>query len=191
MDLKSLRVVRCETDPLSRGASAAAFFMGISLFLRVLYYFAFCDLSQISKGCTFTHIILPLTALVVFIVLLKGIRLKNAMVYGVVGAVTCISIMIMNFGSHNGFRVILSVLWYLLAAVVLVAEAYGIISNPYINPAAFGLALVLRLLLYPWRSVIVSRDFIGTIPELSVVCMLLGMLCYARAIRLQPETKTE
>ena len=70
--------------------------IGISFFLRVLYYFGIVNIQDIAGGEVFLFLILPLFVFCVFIALFRVLKRNVPGIYGIIGCVMCLMLMILS-----------------------------------------------------------------------------------------------
>ena len=122
--------------------------IGISFFLRALYYFGIVNLQDIGGGEVFLCLILPLLVFSVFIALFRIIKWNAPGIYAIVGCVICLLLMMWNFSTGDILRIILSVLVYFLGSVLLLATAGGYLRIKAPATIVFAAILLFRVLLY-------------------------------------------
>lgn len=138
------RFVQYRVDFKKPWAQYSAVLMGIFIFFRAVWYFAGAAPSGVAKGELWLHMILPLVLGTVYIVLLRGVQLNQPIVYGIIGTVFCSLMMALNFQYPLGFLVILTVLFYGLAALVLLATVLGFLTNRLYLLGIFAVLTVLQ-----------------------------------------------
>ena len=146
--------------------------IGVSFFLRVLYYLGVVNLQDISGGVLFLQLILPLLIFSIFIALFRVAKWNAPGVYAIVGCAICLLLMFLNFSTGDVLRIFLSFLVYLAAAVLLLGTAGGYL--PWKAPVSicFALVLLFRLLLYSKEQ----TGFPAHIMEISSLCMIVSLL---------------
>ena len=170
MQLK--QYVRYEMFFSGKWANVCMGSIGISFFLRVLYYFGIVNLMDIGGGEIFFNLILPLFVFGVYIALFRVVKWNAPGIYAIVGCVICLMLMIWNFSSGDFLRIFLSVLFYIAASVLLLGTAGGYLPSKAIVSIVIGLILFFRVLLY-WKG----QDGIPAyITEVSSVFMLISLL---------------
>ena len=153
--------------------------VGISFFLRVLYYFGIVNLQDIGGGEIFLSLILPLLLCSAFIVLFRVLRWNAPGIYAIIGSAVCILLLIWNFSTGDFWRILFSIFLYIVAAVLLLATAGGYL--PLKEPAtiAFVLILLFRVLLYS-----TGKSGLGEyICEFSSLFLILSLLALTRCFK--------
>lgn len=152
--------------------------IGISFFLRALYYFGIVNLQDIGGGEVFLSLILPLFVFSIFIVLFRVIKWNAPGIYAIVGCVICLLLMIWNFSTGDFLRIFLSVLVYLLASVLLLATAGGYLPIKAPATIVFAAILLFRVLLYSKGQGGISQLVIEFSSVFAILSLLALTLCY-------------
>ena len=114
-----------QIDFRSKVLTASCAFMGLSLFMRALYYLGFFGLNDHHIGIILFNILAPFAGSFAYIYLLKFKRLNAPGLYGLIGAGFCIVCLMSGLFSGNVLRIILSIPWYLAAAAIFLATING------------------------------------------------------------------
>ena len=153
--------------------------MGLSFFLRVVYYFGLTNILTYDAGAIILNIIMPLLLCAGYIVLLRAVKLNAPGIFAILGAAFCLMILIWNFSTGDVLRILLSVVFYLLSGLVLLATAGGYIPGRLPSSAIFMVLLLSRFLFY--RP---SGSQIGQLVlELSVLCIPASLFCLTRSMK--------
>lgn len=155
---------------------AAAALMGVAFFLRAVYYFGFTRPETLGAWNLLIFLILPLLVEGSFMVLLKGIRYNAPGVYGILGAVYCLLLMLQSFQSGSVVRIIMSVIAYLICGAALVTVTGGMLSRGVAVTALFT-TLAVRFLFFDLGGYIFSFRIVGFIQEAAALCGILSLGC--------------
>ncbi len=188
LDLKVL--VRHHVGFKSKWAAYATFFAGLAFFLLTVHYFGITNLLDCGFGEVLFSMILPMALLVAFVVLLRGIHFQVTPVYGILGALYCVSMIAYTFSYESVLYGIFSVIWYLLAAVICLATTLGYISNRAYMAIAFILPAAYRLIFVDLGTYILKLDILGFIPEAAVLSGLMVFGLFALCLQSAPIKKT-
>lgn len=145
--------------------------IGISFFLRMLYYFGIVNLQDVGGGELFIQLILPLLVFTIYIILFRVLKWNAPGIYAIVGSVICLLLMIWNFSSGDILRILLSIIVYLAAAVLLLGTAGGYLPSKTIVSGVFAVILFFRVLLYTKGQ----SGIPACIMEFSSVLMILSL----------------
>ena len=156
--------------------------LGLSVFLRYLYYFVPCDPDAIHTGVWILRIILPTLLCGAFGVLLRLVRLRSPGVYGILAAAMCLMLMAWDIMDGNVVEIILSVLTLPFLGFLSLATFGGYI--PFRSISCFLIAVVLVLRLFFGGSSSLVIVWMDRISELSI---LASLFCFS--ISLKPMDK--
>ena len=121
MKLKLSKCMPCDLGAQSTWGQRAAAWMGLSFFLRMVFYFGFMILKDVPTGEIVFSVVLALTISVAFILMLKLKRLNLALV----AAGLCVAFAVnyflteqMNFGGGVSASLVLAMAGMILASVL-------------------------------------------------------------------------
>lgn len=184
LDLRVL--VRYRVGFSTKWAAYSTVFAGLSFFLLTFYYFGVQNLLDCSFGEILFSMLLPMVILVCFVVMIRGIHFTVTPIYGILGALYCLSMIIHTFSYDNILHAIFAMLWYVLTALICLATTGGYIANRAYMSIVFILPAVYRLVFTDLGRYILRLDVLGFIPEASVLCGLMMFGLFALAIEAVP-----
>ena len=177
-------------------ATAAGIFAGLSFFLRCIYYFVITDLSSCSVAGLVFLCIIPLLISAGFLVLLKCLRYNAPGIFGILGAVLCMVIIIGSFTSGDILTVVFSIIWYLVAGALFLGTAAGYLPDKVFSVITLLIAVFIRLMgsfaaLQGAASGLsgILQTAGNLLPDISTTAMLLSLLCFL--VCLQPWSNIE
>ena len=138
------RMVNFHVDYKKPWAQYSAAMMGIFVFFRALWFFVSPQPDALTDKDIWMHMILPLAVGIVYLAVFWGVRVKHPVVYGGIGSVFCVLMIMLNLQTGNSFWVVFSVVWYILADLVLIATVLGFLPNCLFLLAAFAVPVVLQ-----------------------------------------------
>ena len=165
-------------DFRSKWLMPSALLMGLSFFLRIVYYFGLTNLSTCSFGEVIFFMILPLLICSGYVVAMSALKLNAPVIYGMLGAGLCLLMVFWSFPTGDVLRIILSILIYVAAGTVLLATTGGYLPGKLLSSVLFALPLVCRFLFY--------RGGIGILDwflEISVLSLLVSLFCLTRCLK--------
>ena len=170
---------RYQVDFSSKWTAAFGVLMGLSFFLRIVYYFGLRSLRDVG-------IIELLTSALVGIILCGGtvvylnVLRKNAPgLYGIVGAVQCLLVFVVTCATGNLGRIILSLVWYSLTAAVLLITVGGKLPGKLLAALMFAISVVIRLLFFDLGHLGIIR----WVQELAVLASLSAIGCFVMGLK--------
>lgn len=181
--MKLKQYLRFEVNFKSRWIETSAALMGISIFLRILFYFAVTNLRDIGGLELFFSMLLGLALSSVFIICLTCLRLNAPGLYGIIGTAICLTYIVLSFMSGDPVRIVLSFFWYLLSAIVLLATTGGYLPGRLFSALLFATAVTVRFFFYDLGKL----NFVEWVRELPALCIIASLGCLVMGFR--PRTK--
>lgn len=136
-----------QIDFRSKALTTSCSFMGLSLFLRALYYLGIHGLSDHHFGIILFNILLPMAGSFAYIYLLKFKRLNAPGLYGLFGAGFCVVCLFGGLFSGNILRIILSIPWYPAAGLIFLATVNGNTPDRLLSCLLFTIPIAFRLIM--------------------------------------------
>lgn len=186
MNLK--QYTRYQMDFKSKWTSACGILMGFSFFVRLIYYFGLTNIHDVGVVDILTTMI-PGTALcLAYLITLSVMRLNAPGIYGILGAIHCFLLILGNFTGGNALRIILSILWYILAGGILLMTVGGYLPGKLLAFVMFALPLVVRFFFYDLNSL----GILQWVREFGILLALVGLACLPMGLKTAPmKNKTE
>ncbi len=177
MQLK--QYVQYQMDFGGKWVKVCASFMGFSFFLRFVYYFGFTNLKDVGFIEILSSMLCSIALTGAFVFLLSWIHLNAPGLYGILGSIGCALLIFGSFSSGSALRIVLALIWYIPAAVILVATVGGFLPGRVLASFMFIFPAVVRLLfwdighlnLWQWAG------------ELAALCLLAGLGCLPMSLR--------
>ena len=124
--MKTKKLARCQIRMDSRWVSLSAACMGISVFLRTVYYFGLINLRDLDSFTLAMEVIVPMVLAGLYLLVVKGLQLNAPVLLGIMIGLFSINALVPN---HNGTMGIVAGVLMLLLAVVYVATGLGLLPN--------------------------------------------------------------
>lgn len=159
-------------------ATCSAALMGLSVFLRFVYYFLPCDLGSLGVGVLILRVIIPLLLCGAFLVLLKLVRLRVPAVYGILAAAMCLAVFIGDIMAGGWLRILLSALVNLCTGAVLVITLSGILPKQVFAGLLLAVSFFLQLMF--------GAEGYGWIDQISGLSMLASLFFFVLCINPVP-----
>ncbi len=184
MKLKQMVKYRMKMGSSWLTASAAC--AGVAIFCIALYYFALTDFTALTTGQLILQVILPMLWLVGYVVVLKGIQLNLPLLYGGMGAVYCVLMIIWGFQQPTILGSVGGMVFFGLAGAALVATTMGIIPGKYFIATAFGAVVLMQIFWNDLAVYIMPLAFQAYLPSLSRISGVAALcfLCFGMQGRL-------
>ena len=185
MNLNLRKIMSCRLCANTTWGQRAAAWMGLSFFLRMVYYFGFMNLNDISGFEIAFSVILPLTVSVVFILMLKFPRLSHPLAGAALALVFAVNYFFteqMNFGG-----IFTGILLLSLGGMALAAALGFIPQRRWILWAAMGVLLLRFLLvdLFGYILPLSELKLIAYIPRASNFFGVAAISCLCAALKLR------
>lgn len=130
---------RCHIRMQSRWAGASAVCMGISVFIRTVYYFGLINLRDLSGFAVAMEVILPMVVAAGYLIMIKGLQLNSPILFGgLIGLYAANYLTLMN---TNVTGIIGGVLLIITAAVFIITGLGYIPNRIWVIASATILAL--------------------------------------------------
>ena len=153
--------------------------MGVSLFLRVVYFFGLTDFAACSAMQIVVDLILTIGLSVAFLVMLVGLRYNAPGLYAMMGGGLLLFLMITTFSTGDALRIIFAIPAYGLAAVALVGTVAGYLPGKLLAVCTLVLPLTVRFLAYDLGQL----SLFTWVLEISRLLIIVSMLCFVTALR--------
>lgn len=170
---------RYQMDMAGKWARFCGVMMSASFFLRIVYYFGLKNLRDIPGSEIFATMILGLVLCAGFVVVLNYLRLNAPGIYGILGSAHCLLLIIGNFSSGSALRIVLSILWYVLCALVLLATIAGYLPGRLLSAGMFFFAAFVRLAAFDLGKISLLR----WVTEGAVLCVILALAAIPMALK--------
>ncbi|MBE6934678.1 MAG: hypothetical protein E7462_06505 [Ruminococcaceae bacterium] len=170
---------RYQIDFKSKWTSVCGVLMGLSFFLRLIYYFGLTNIYDLAVVEILSTMIPGAVLCLAYLFTLSVMRLNAPGVYGILGAVHCFLLMFGTFSSGDGVRIALAVIWYVLAAGVLLLTVGGYLPGRLLASLVFFVPAVVRLFVYDLNHV----TLLQWVREFGVLFALVGLACLPMGLK--------
>ncbi|MBQ7346218.1 MAG: hypothetical protein IJW45_09205 [Oscillospiraceae bacterium] len=171
---------RYHTDLEGRGVFFCGCFLGLAFFLRGVFYFGFTRTETVDLWTLIMMLILPWLLEAAFITLLRGVRLDAPGLYGILGAVYCLLLVLQCIQYESLIRMILGIIAYVICGGLLLGVSAGYLSRElgavsFFTVGAVRFLLALGDYVLPLRLVAFLPEAAGLCAVLALGCLTLGM----------------
>lgn len=143
---------------------------GLSLFLRIAYYFMFTNPADCGMAELIFSMVLPLFFMALILIILKFARLNAPGLLAILGCCVCLLLMTGSFLAGGTLRIVLSVLAYLFGSVLLLGTVLGYVPTRLFSVVWFGLIFLVRLFFF-----MPSAGVLAWLPAASDLCMIAAL----------------
>lgn len=185
MDLKLSKSMTCRLAARGKWGNLAAAWMGLSFFLRMVYYFGLMNLNDIPLFEISFSVVLPIVISVAFILALKLPKLQQPMVAGVLAAAFAVNYF---FAAEMSLAGIVSGLLNLGLAVLILGAVLGFVPERKWLLWAGMAAVVFRIVfvdVFGYILPLSEWQIIAWIPEASNLFGVIAVGNLAAALRLR------
>lgn len=177
MGLRKYNQYHVDFDSKWTGACGAL--MGLSFFLRIVYYFALMNLKDVPLVEMLTSMILGILLCGGFVVCLICFRLNAPGLFGILGVAQCAILILATFATGNVLRIVLAILWYALCAAVFIVTINGNLPGRLLAGGVFWLGAFVRIVFFDLGRIGLFR----WVQELAVLSVLIALGCFAMGLK--------
>lgn len=174
-----------QIDFNSKWISACGAIMGLSFFLRIVYYFGLMSLRDVGIIELLISMIAGILLCGGMVVCLNCMRMNAPGLYGIAGAAQCLMLIILSFGTGSAIRIVLAILWYVLAAIILLMTVGGYLPGKLLASLMFFIPAGVRFFFFDIGKI----GLIAWVNELAVLSVLIGIGCLAMGLKKTPRKK--
>lgn len=176
---------RCYIRMDSRWASASSVCMGISVFIRAVFYFGLTNLRDLSGFEVAMDVILPMIVAAAYLIVLKGLLLNSPLLFG--GMIAILGVNDLFTNSSGGAGVFGGVLLLVFAALFL-ATGLGYLPNRIGVVCGAAVLVLYRVFAVDLNLILPLKEFhpIAYLPEASSLFVFLAVALLAPALQLTP-----
>ncbi len=139
--------VRYRIDFKNKWMSYCGAIAGLGFFLMMIYYFGLQNMSDYTWDRILFSVLLPMFVLVAFGVMTRGTQLAVTPIYGILGALFCVSMIYRTIFYGNVVYSILAMIWYVVTALICLATTFGYLSITTYMMIAFCASATVRLII--------------------------------------------
>ncbi len=170
---------RYQIDFKSKWATRCAATMGVSLFVRVVYFFGLMNFTQCDLAHIIFDMVLAMGLCIVFLVPFSASRRNAPGLYAILACCFLTLLIVTTFSSGDVLRIILGILGYLIAGVVLLGTVAGYLPNRLLASFLLLLLLTVRFFCYDLGSL----GLFQWVLEASWLLLLLSLFCLTRTLK--------
>lgn len=182
--------VRCFFRLNSAWAQCSAVCMGLSIFIRAVYYLGIMNFNDLTGTILAIHVTLPVVLAAAYLIMLRGLRFNSPMLMGVLACGYAVSYLLITDGSGTA---LMGAALLVLTAGLLVVTGMGILTTRIPLLLAALATLAYRVIVIDWMHCFQSPEgfrLIAYLPELSNFFGLFAILVMVPSLRLVPLQRT-
>ena len=184
------KTVRCHIRMDSRWANASAVCMGLSIFLRTVYYFGLVNLKDLNAFEIAMQVVLPLVVAAGYLLMIKALRINSPILFGGLVALYAVNYILIMDGSGSA---IAGAVLLVATAALFVGTGMGYIPMRLPLIAAGIATLIFRFSVVDLMGYILPlADFhpVAYLPEASNLFGLAAIAAMCPAVQLSPLRRT-
>ena len=170
---------RYQVDFSSKWTAAFGVLMGLSFFLRIVYYFGLRSLRDVGIIELLTSALVGILLCGGTVVFLNVLRRNAPGLYGIVGAIQCLLVFVVTCTTGSLGRIVLALLWYALTAAILLITVGGKLPGRLLAALMFAIAAIVRLLFFDLGHL----GIISWVQELAVLSSLSAIACFVMGLK--------
>ncbi len=159
--------------------------MGISLFIRVVYFFGLMNFAECGVMQILFDMVLTMGLCMAFSVYIGAVRRNAPGLYAIMGCGFLVLMMITTFTSGDALRIILAILAYSGACVVLLGTVGGYVPGRMLVTLTLLLPIAIRFFCYDLGKL----SLFAWVLEISRLLVMVSLLCFVWSLK--PIKKTE
>lgn len=177
MNLKKYTQYHVNFD--SKWINTCGALLGLSFFLRIVYYFGLMNLQDVGALELVTTAIIGIILCGGFVVCLICLHLNAPGLFGMIGAVQCLILMLSSLTAGSPVRIVLAILWYALCAAVLLITVGGYLPGRLLGAGMFWFAAFVRLVFFDLGKIGLFRWVL----ELAILSAIIGLGCFVMGLK--------
>lgn len=176
------KMKRYAMDINGKSMNSALIMMGLSFFLRAVYYFACVQIETVGFFELLVWMILPMVLEGAFIVMLRVLKLNMPGVYALMAAAVGLLMVLQSFGYGSIVRTVLAIVAYVGCSVLIIGVAGGYLSKQ-IAVASYLVTALIRFLCFELFQMIFHLRVVAFIKDATGLFALLGLMYLAASFK--------
>ena len=165
--------------------SASAVLSGIAFFFVIVNYLGLKNLLDVNFAEILFCFLMPMLLLGGYIVLLRVMHSNVTPIYGMLGTLFCLYMLIRSFSYGSVLHIIVAVIWYLVSGVIFFGTTFGYIASNKALLVACFVPVVFRIIFVDIKLLFTISLF-SMIPELTSLCGLVTFGLFALSLKPAP-----
>ena len=167
---------RCHIRMDSKWAYLSAVCMGVSVFIRTVYYFGLINLRDLDVFSLIMEVILPMMIAAGYLIMIKGLRLNSPTLFGgLIGVYSLNYLLLMNKDAAG----IVGGVLLIVAAGTFIATGLGYVPMRLPVLAAAGILAAFRFFVIDWMGYVLPLSQFNPVAYLPEASNLFGFLAVA------------
>lgn len=172
------RIARYELYFDSKWLTFSGLLMGLCFFAQAVYFLGINKLQDLDFFMLWLHLISPMALEFLWLVSLRGTKVKLPEIYGLLGTVMLILFLVQACFYAETWDIVSTSLYVLFGGAALIFITFGVFPYKYIGMFVMAGILAVRFLVFDWQAYIVPGNWGEFVLEIPVLCMLLAVTCF-------------
>ncbi len=157
---------------------ASTVLMGLAFFCHAMHFFVLSRPQDMGQSDKIFFLIIPMILEVVWVVLLRCIKLNAAGIHGILGILFSLLMVIQACFVGGAWYIVLSIFGYLIACGGWFFILGGFFPYKYIGMAWVGMLFLVRLIRSGLIDLLRQRDWAAVTQVLPGLCILCGLTLF-------------
>lgn len=176
------QIARYKINFDSKWMTVSGVLMGVCFFMQSVYFLGVVKLQGLDFPMLLLHLIVPMALEFLWLVLLRGMKLNAAGVFGLLGTWMLILFMLQAWVYGDTWDLVSTALYVLFGGAALIFITGGFFPYKLIGMAVMTIILCIRFFVFDWPAYIEPFDFGGLMLEGPTLCMMLAIICFLGGI---------
>lgn len=176
------RLVTYRMDYAKKALTASGVMMGLAIFLQAIYFFAIEDVRTLDTLTLVLYLIIPMSLEAIWCILVRGIRPKPGLVFGIAGTLVCLLLAVQSFFSGSTMQMVLAVIGYVFGIAALLLTTIGFVPYKLPGLAIFIAIVCVRFFTFDMVRYVAPQDWMGLMQEIPYLCMILAVILSFRGM---------
>ena len=172
------RIARYDLYFESNWMTVSGLLMGLCFFAQAVYFLGINKLQDLGFFDLWLYLICPMGLEFLWLVSLRGTKIKIAGIYGILGTAMLILFLVQACFYGGVWDIVSTALYVLFGGAALLFITFGVFPYKLIGMFVLAAILAVRLLVFDWPAYIVPVNWAGLVLEIPTLCMMLEITCF-------------
>lgn len=172
------RIARYELNFDSSWMTVSGLLMGVCFFAQAVYFLGINKLQDLGFFDLWLYLICPMGLEFLWLVSLRGTKIKVAGIYGLLGAAMLILFLVQACFYGGVWDIVSTALYVLIGGGALIFITFGVFPYKLIGMMAMVAILCVRFFVFDWSYYIEPGNWAGLVQEIPTLCMMLAVTCF-------------
>ena len=172
------RIARYELNFDSNWMTISGLLMGVCFFAQAVYFLGINKLQGLDFFRLWLHLICPMALEFLWLVSLRGTKVKIAGIYGLLGTAMLILFLVQACFYGSVWDIVSTAGYVLFGGATLIFITFGVFPYKLIGMFVLAGILSIRFFVFDWQLYIVPGDWASLILDIPTLCMMLAVTCF-------------